>query len=195
MELVFAIAIGLNPFVGLFAAAGLAAVSGKWAGAGPVWLLAAAALTAGAAVPVDLVLGYLPRFAARARRAAELFAPVAGALGVAWAAEPALPPAAAAALGAAGAWTVTWLVTAAASRASRSRAWVGLGHVPVLMGATLLSACLVPLYSALPAVTTGLGLLAVGALGWAAHAEIQTALLPRARASAALRLQRLVSGR
>ena len=175
MELVASVAIGLNPFVGVFAASGLAAFSGRWTASGPLWLLTALAMTAGAAVPVHLAFAYLPRYTARVRRIVQLVAPVAGAVGVAHATETDLPTLLAALVGAVGASAVAWLVTTAARRASRLPAWVGLGHVPVLMSVTMLSACLVPLAVALPEAAAVASGLAVSALTWASRADIRAA--------------------
>jgi hypothetical protein len=175
MELVTSVAIGLNPFVGLFTVSGLAAFSDRWASDGPLWLLMVLALSAGAAVPVHLILAYVPRFAARVRRIVQAVAPAAGALGTSQAIETPLPPLLAALIGAAGAFVVAWHVTTVARRASRSPASGGLGHVPVLMAVTTLSACLVPLGVAVPAAAATVAAVAVSALLWESRAELRAA--------------------
>jgi hypothetical protein len=177
MELVTSVAIGLNPFVGLFTVSGLAAFSDRWASDGPLWLLMVLALLAGAVVPVHLAIAYVPRFAPRVRRIVQSVAPVAGAVGVSQAIETNLPPLLAALIGAAGAFAVAWLVTTVARRASRSPAWVGLGHIPVLMAVTTLSACLVPLSVAVPAAAATVAALAVSTLLWASRSELRAVSL------------------
>src|SRR5581483_9820087 len=133
MELVATVAIGLNPYVGTFILAALAAFTRHVPGSGlfdavPRETLVFIALVAGLAAPFDLVLSKFVRFAPRVRRVAQIAA-----------------PAALAAAGALIAWSIAAMLTAAAARASRSLAWVGLGHVPVLMAAATTAACIIPL--------------------------------------------------
>jgi hypothetical protein len=175
MELVLSVAIGLNPFVGLFAVSGLAAFADRWESSAPSWLLVTFALLAGAVVPVHLAFAYLPRHARRVRWIVQYVAPFAGAAGVSQAIETSLPPVLAASLGATGAFAVAWLVTTAARRASRLPAWGGLGHIPVLMSATTASACLVPIGAAMPVAAAIASALAVSLLVWASRAELRAA--------------------
>ncbi|MGI8422771.1 MAG: hypothetical protein ACR2NO_01405, partial [Chloroflexota bacterium] len=49
-------------------------------------------------------------------------------------------------------WSVAAMLTAIASRASQSAAWVGMGHIPVLMAAATAAACIVPLGLAKPVI-------------------------------------------
>ena len=176
MALVAAVAIGLNPYVGTFVLVALAAFTPRLSpGAaalppGP-WLLVAL-IVSGLAVPIDLVLCKFVRTAPRVRAVTHVVAPLAGAGTVALVLPSTLPLAVAALLAAGLAWIVAAMLTSAAARASRSPAWVGLGHVPVLMSAATLSACLVPLGAArtplglVPALLALAILLWVTAAGW-----------------------------
>lgn len=171
MELVAVVAIGLNPYVGAFVLAALALftrhlpVSGAGEALPPVVLLAVW-VAAGLAAPLDFVLGKFVRFAPAVRRSSQIVAPLAGALYAVRTTQSDLPAALVAAAGAAGAWGVAAMLTRAAAAASRSPAWVGLGHIPVLMGAATLAAIAVPLAVALPTVAVVLSLGAALALGW-----------------------------
>jgi hypothetical protein len=166
LELVAAVAIGLNPYIGAFVLAALAAFTNRAPetavlAATPSYVLIAFAAAAGLAAPVDFILGKLVRFAPRVRRASQLVAPVAGGLAAAAFNRSALPLPLVFAAGAALSWSIAAMVTTLAARGSRSRAWAGLGHVPVLMGAATAAASIVPL--ALANGTVGL-VLALGAL-------------------------------
>jgi len=55
-------------------------------------------------------------------------------------------------IGAVVAWSVAAMLTAIAARASRSAAWIGLGHIPVLMAAATAAACIIPLALAKPGI-------------------------------------------
>jgi hypothetical protein len=84
-------------------------------------------------------------------------------------------------MAAAGAWMVSKTVTALAARASRSPAWVGLGHIPVLMAATTTAACLLPLGLARPAAGMVPAVLTLAVLAWGTFAG-QPAGQPASRA-------------
>jgi hypothetical protein len=166
LELVAAVAIGLNPYIGALVLAALAAFTNRAPetavlGATPNYVLIAFATAAGLAAPVDFILGKLVRFAPRVRRASQAVAPVAGGLAAVAFTRSALPLPLVFAAGAALAWSIAAMVTTLAARGSRSRTWAGLGHVPVLMGAATAAASIVPL--ALANGTVGL-ILALGAL-------------------------------
>ena len=84
MELIAAVAIGLNPYVGAFVVAALAAWSGRvpvgdFGALVPNPVVAVAAILLGLAMPVDFVLSKFVRFAPSVRRASQFVAPVAGA--------------------------------------------------------------------------------------------------------------------
>ena len=78
------------------------------------------------------------------------------------------------------------MITTLAARGSRSRAWVGLGHVPVLMAAATAAACIVPL--ALANAVAGL-MLALGALSLLLAGHRLRPSLATARRPAAARLR------
>ena len=85
MEIVAAVAIGLNPYIGAFILAALAAFTGRVPEtdvltATPNLVLIGLAALAGLVAPVDFVLGKFVRFAPRLRRASQAVAPVAGGL-------------------------------------------------------------------------------------------------------------------
>lgn len=149
MAFVAAVAIGLNPYVGTFVLAGLAALTGHVpapAAQSLVFALSpAVAVLAGLATPVDLVFSKFLRYAPRARGLSQFVAPFAAGGAALLTAEGDLPLVLVAAVAAAVSWAVATMVTSAARRASRSPAWVGLGHVPVLMSTAVISACLIPL--------------------------------------------------
>jgi hypothetical protein len=155
LELIAAVAIGLNPYIGMFILAALAAFTthvpqGALMEAASIPMLGAVAILFGLAAPFDFVFGKFVRFAPAVRRTSQLVAPFAGALAAVSVTETGLPLPAVAALGAVTAWGVAALLTAAAARASRSAAWIGLGHIPVLMAAATAAACIVPLGLAKP---------------------------------------------
>jgi hypothetical protein len=58
-------------------------------------------------------------------------------------------------------------LTATAARASRAPAWIGLGHVPVLMAAATAAAAIVPLGLVQPGLGAGLALTAATLLAGA----------------------------
>jgi hypothetical protein len=170
LELVAAVAIGLNPYIGLFVIASLTAFTGHvpqsaLLSATPVWLVAAVAGLAGLAAPLDFVLGKFVRFAPAARRISQLSAPAAGAFAAASVTQSDVPPALVAVVGAVVAWSTASMLTSVAARASRSAAWVGLGHIPVLMAAATSAACIVPLGLAKPVIGYVLSAIAVSILG------------------------------
>jgi hypothetical protein len=80
------------------------------------------------------------------------------------------------------------MLTATAARASRSAAWVGLGHIPLLMSAATAAACIVPLGVAKPGIGLGLALIALGALVWSTVRGQRVALATRRQS------RRLVAG-
>jgi hypothetical protein len=165
VELIAAVAIGLNPFVAGFVLAGLAAFTtyvpiAGWGGVVTPATLGVAALAIGTLIPLDLVFSKFVAHAPAARRASEYAAPLLAAL-AAFAlddlpvSDPLLP-----AMAATLAWGVAAMLTRAAARASRSPAWVGLGHIPVLMSAATASACIIPLGAARQELGLALGALA-----------------------------------
>jgi hypothetical protein len=180
------IAVGLNPYVGLLLLAGIGITGHAVPGAGgiadlPIEVVAGLSAVSALALSVDLVLGNLIQFAPRVRSMSHLMALAAGGMVGALSASPEMGPAVSALVGAGGAWLVSWMVTCDAARASRSRAWVGLGHVPVLMVVSTLSAILVPLAVALPAITSVLAMASVAALAVPAYPAIRASLRDVAR--------------
>ncbi len=150
MEIIAAVAIGLNPYVGTFVLLALAAFTDRLPDtallqAMPPLALGLAAAGFGLAAPVDFVLGKVLRFAVRARRLSQIIAPPVAGLLAALVGLSDLPVPLVVVGAAALAWGVAAMVTALAARASRSPAWVGLGHVPILMAAATGSACVIPL--------------------------------------------------
>jgi hypothetical protein len=171
LEIVAAVAIGLNPFVGTFVLAVLAAFTdhvpqSDLLAALPGIVPAMLALAFGILAPFDFVLGKFVRFAPALRRAAHFVAPASGALLAAAVARPEWPLVFVAAMGAVVSWLVATMVTSAAARASRSPAWVGLGHIPVLMACATGAACMIPLGLAKPGIGLSLAGVALLALGW-----------------------------
>ena len=157
MELIAAVAIGLNPYIGLFVLAALAAFTthvpeGALMEVTSIPMLGAVALISGLAAPFDFVFGKFVRFAPLVRRASQLLAPFAGALAAVTVTESQLPLAVVATGGAVIAWSVAAMLTSVAARASRSAAWVGMGHISVLMAAATSAACIVPLGLAKPVI-------------------------------------------
>ena len=172
MEVIAAVAIGLNPYAGAFVVAALSAFSGRvplgdFGTAVPSYVIAVAAILLGLAMPVDFVLGKFVRFAPSVRRTSQLVAPVAGAFFTASVSRSDLPLPLVAAGAAVLSWGVAAMLTATAARASRSAAWVGLGHIPVLMAAATAAACIVPLGVAKPWLGLSLAGCAMAALAWA----------------------------
>jgi hypothetical protein len=157
VELLAAIAIGLNPYAGVFVLASLAtftdhvALSPVMAGV-PTTLVGLVAVLAGAALPLDLVLSKFVRFAPGLRRTGQLISPLAAGLGAAAVQQSELPVPLVAAGGAIVAWAIMATVTLVASRYSRDPAWIGLGHIPVLMCTATGAACIIPLGLAEPAL-------------------------------------------
>jgi hypothetical protein len=169
LEFIAAVAIGLNPYIGALVLASLAAFTPRGPetavlAATPPSLLIGFAALAGLAAPVDFVLGKFVRFAPRVRRVSQFVAPIAGGLASAAVSQSELPLPLVFAAGAAISWSVAASVSALAARGSRSRAWVGLGHVPVLMAAATAAACIVPLGLANSVVGMILALTALGTL-------------------------------
>jgi hypothetical protein len=172
MEIVAAVAIGLNPYVAALLLAGLTgfadrAPSGSLLATVPPGALRAAALCFALLLPVDLVLGKLVRFAPRLRQLSQVAAPASAAAFAAGLTTSSLPRPAVAVAAAVVAWVVAAALTATAARASRSPAWVGLGHVPVLMAAATAAAVLVPLGLAKVPVAAGLAAAALTLLAGA----------------------------
>ena len=195
MELLVAVAIGLNPYAGAFVLAALAAFTGRVPLSETGALLPAAgwgllALLAGGAMPVDFVLGKFVRFAPRVRYAGHVIAPLAAGLGaVAVQQWTAVPTPVVAALAALVAWTVNAGLTATAARASRAADSIGLGHIPVLMSAGVGAACVIPLGLALPALGYGLVgftllMLGVSQLDSAPRRPLRVAARPAPRSTA-----------
>jgi len=138
----------------------------------PTAALAAVALLYGLAAAVDLVVGKLPRFAARARRISRIVAPATGAAFAAGLAAPDVPLPLLATGAALLAWLVDAMVGTAAARASRSPAWAGLGHIPVLLAATTTAAVMVPLAVAKLPLGYGVAVVALAALAFTILAGI-----------------------
>jgi hypothetical protein len=157
LELIAAVAIGLNPYIGMFVLAALAAFTthvpdGALMEMTSIPMLGAVAILFGLAAPFDFVFGKFVRFAPVVRRLSQLVAPFSGALAAVTLTESGLPLAVVAAIGAVLAWSVAAMLTGIAARASRSAAWVGMGHIPVLMAAATAAACIVPLALAKPGI-------------------------------------------
>jgi hypothetical protein len=172
VEFIVAAAIGLNPYAGVLILAAMAAftdtVPMSPIGAlvpGAVWPLAALAF--GLAMPIDFVSCKLVGSVPRARAIGHVLAPLSAGLAAAAVQQTSLPTPVVVALAALLAWVMNTTVTANAARLSRSPEWIGLGHIPVLMSATVAAACIVPLGLALPALGYGLGGFAVLMLGLA----------------------------
>jgi hypothetical protein len=169
LEFIAAVAIGLNPYIGALVLAALVAFTPRGPetavlAATPQALLIALTALAGLAAPVDFVLGKFVRFAPRARRVSQFVAPVAGGLAAAAVSQSDLPLPLVFVGGAVVSWSVAAMISALAARGSRSRAWVGLGHVPVLMAAATAAASIIPLALANTVVGTILALSALGTL-------------------------------
>lgn len=193
MELIAAVAIGLNPFVASFVLAGLAAFTphvpqNPAFGNIPSGVFTLMAVLFGLAAPIDFVLGKFVRFAPAVRRVSQYVAPVAAALFAANVAQWHLPLPVVASAAAIIAWAVSAMLTSLAARASRSPAWVGLGHIPLLMSAATAAACIVPLGLAKPWLGLSLVGLSVAPLLWCtltarrpASARASVAAVPAAR--------------
>jgi hypothetical protein len=157
LELIAAVAIGLNPYIGMFVLSALAAFTTHVPGGAMMELtsipmLSAVALLSGLAAPFDFVFGKFVRFAPAVRRISQLLAPFSGALAAVTLTDSGLPLAVVASGGAILSWSVAAMLTAVAARASRSAAWVGMGHIPVLMSAATAAACIIPLALAKPGI-------------------------------------------
>jgi hypothetical protein len=180
VEVIAAVAIGLNPYVGAFVLAAFAAFTGRLSGGEfaalvPVGLLTAATFVSGAAAPLDFVLSKFVRFAPHVRRCSQIVAPAAGGFFAAFVSDGALPLPLVAAGGALLSWLVATMLTSIAARASRSPAWVGLGHIPVFMSAATAAACIIPLGLAKPAIGYGLVAATLSVLLWSVFAAMRTA--------------------
>src|SRR5207249_12331014 len=92
-------------------------------------------------------------------------------------------------------WSVAAMLTSTAARASRSPAWVGLGHIPVLMSAATAAACIVPLGVAKPAIGLSLALIALSALLWTAIGAQRTAFATRTSRATRRTARRLTAAR
>ncbi|HEV2122677.1 MAG TPA: hypothetical protein VGW38_07880, partial [Chloroflexota bacterium] len=150
MEVIASVAIGLNPYIGAFVLAALAALSDKVPqspilAATPFPVLIVLAALYGFAAPFDFVFGKIVRFAPLVRRSSQFVAPATAALAATAVADSHLPTAVIAIGAAVLAWLVAVTLTSVAARASRSTMWVGLGHIPVLMAAATAAACILPL--------------------------------------------------
>jgi hypothetical protein len=184
LEIIAAVAIGLNPYVGTFLLAALAAFTdhvplGPLGAALPASVLALLAVVTGLAVPIDFVLGKFVRFAPAVRRTSQFVAPAGGGLLAASLTQSELPLALVAGAGGFLSWAIAAMLTSAAARASRSAAWVGLGHIPVLMAAATAAACIVPLGLAKTGLGLGLAGVAAAMLAWSTVSALRAA--PRAR--------------
>jgi len=143
--------------------------------------LGAIAVLYGLIAPVDFVFGKFARFAPAVRRMSQLVAPFTGALAAASLTETGLPLPAVAAFGAMMAWVVAAMLTSVAARASRSAAWVGMGHIPILMAAATAAACIVPLALAKPLIGYGLSAVTLTMLGGATLAGLRSVTAAPAR--------------
>ena len=184
MELLVAIAVGLNPYAAGVVLAALAAFTGRVplsetgaAVPGAVWALAA--LTFGAALPLDFVLSKFVKHAPRLRTASHVAAPLTAALSAVAVQQSDLPVPLVAAGAALVAWLVNAGITASAARSSRSAEWIGLGHIPVLMAATVGAVCVLPLALVLP----GLGWAVAGYALFTLGLTELDGRLPRSEAS------------
>jgi hypothetical protein len=172
VELLVAVAVGLNPYAGAVVLAALAAFTSgvplSETGAvvpGAMWVLAA--VLYGAAMPVDFVLSKFARLAPRLRSVSHILAPLTAGLAATTVQQSALPTPLVAAGAALIAWGLNITVTANAARVSRSPEYSGLGHIPVLMSAAVGGACIVPLGLALPGLGYGAAAVALLLLGLA----------------------------
>ena len=186
MELIAAVAIGLNPYIGMFVLASLAAFTdhvpqGELMQVASIPALGAIAALYGLIAPVEFVFGKFARFAPAVRRMSQLVAPFTGALAAVSLTETGLPLPAVAAFGAVMAWVVAAMLTSISARASRSPAWVGLGHIPILMTAATAAACIVPLALAKPVIGYGLSAVTLTMLGGATLAGLRSVTTAPAR--------------
>ncbi len=170
MELLVAVAVGLNPYAAGVVLAALAAVTGRIplsetgaAVPGAIWGLAALAF--GAALPLDFVLSKFVKYAPRLRSLSHTAAPLTAALSAVSVQQSDLPVPLVAAGAALVAWGINATITASAARTSRSAEWIGLGHIPVLMAAAVGAVCIVPLAVALPGLGWGVAGYALLTLG------------------------------
>jgi len=186
LEIIASVAIGLNPYVGAFLVAALSAFSGRvplgeFGSNVPPSVITVAAVLLGLALPVDFILGKFVRFAPSVRRTSQYVAPVAAAFFTACISRSELPLALVACGSAVLSWAVATMLTGFAARASRSAAWVGLGHIPVLMAAATAAACIVPLGMAKLGIGLTLALIAVTGLLWSTIDTQRVALATRRR--------------
>jgi hypothetical protein len=119
-------------------------------------------------MPIDFVLAKFIRFAPSVRRMSQFVAPVASAFFTASVSRSGLPLPLVAAGAAVLSWAIAAMLTSVAARASRSPAWIGLGHIPVFMSAATAASCIVPLGVAKPGLGLGVALVALGVLVWSA---------------------------
>ena len=189
MGLAVAVAAGLNPYVTLFLIAALALwtprLDPSLPGMGPVpspWLLTAV-IGSGVALLLDLVFGKLAKRVERrqqrtkdiaipgwispaglARRVGALVAPLVGGMLAVSLAAPEMPVLLAWGSGAVLAGATGVMLTIIADRARRSPAWVGMGHIPVLIAATTGGAIIIPLATVVPWLGLSIALVGVGVL-------------------------------
>ncbi len=165
-SLVIGTAAGLNPYVALLVTGAIAG----WTSRLPIapelgvygvgtWRLLA--LLAGAALAMDLTLGKVRRFAWLMRRLSEASSTVAGAVGASMVCPEGFPIWMAAVGGSAGSFAIAFMISRIASHGARSARWVGMGDVPVLMGAATSGAVIIPLAVVLPLAGTALAILIV----------------------------------
>jgi hypothetical protein len=189
LELVASVAIGLNPYIGMFVLAALAAFTdhvphGALLSVSSAPLLSLVAGLYGLAAPADFIFGKFVRFAPAVRRLSQLVAPFTGAMAAVSVTESGLPLPLVAAVGAVLAWCVAAMLTSASARASRSAAWIGLGHIPVLMAAATAAACIVPLALAKPVIGYVLSAITLTVLGSSTLLALRTAATAPARRTA-----------
>lgn len=150
LGITIAIAAGLNPYVATLVVAALTGLAsrveltGPFADVDPVaWraMIGAAALLAA----VDLTLGKLRHRFVLMRWASLATSVTSGAAGAVVGVGDGADPLIAAASGAIGATVTSLAVTRVARATMDARAWMRLGHIPVMMGATVIAAIIVPL--------------------------------------------------
>ncbi len=145
-----ALAAGLNPYVATLVVAALAGTSsrvqltGPFAGVEPNAWRAAIAVAALLAA-VDLTLGKLRHRFFVMRWASLAVATASGASGAVVGVGSDADPAIVATLGAVAAAVTSLSVTQVARHALAYGAWLRLGHIPVMMGATVVAAIAIPL--------------------------------------------------
>lgn len=145
-----AIAAGLNPYVAALIVAALAGLATRVQMTGPfasvdptVWrtVIAVAAVLAA----IDLTVGKLRHRFVKMRLANMVVAVLAGASGAVIGVGDSYEPLIAAPTGAICAAAVSFAVTRVARNAMEAGAWLRLGHIPVMMAATVVAAIVVPL--------------------------------------------------